>query len=81
MKKLFLLIATASAFGSMLSDATITKKERKFALKLLADTENSVPNSVKGLSDAQLKFKSAPDAGVWRNVSSILPFRNRRCGN
>ncbi len=61
MKKLFLLIATASAFGFMLSDATITKKERKFALKLLADTENGVLNSVKGLSDAQLKFKSAPD--------------------
>jgi uncharacterized damage-inducible protein DinB len=61
MKKLLLLIATASALGFISSNTTISGKERRFALKLLSNTEDGVLNSVKGLSEAQLKFKSAPD--------------------
>jgi len=40
---------------------TLSKKERHYAIQLLKDTENDVLNKVKGLSEAQLKFKPAPD--------------------
>jgi hypothetical protein len=39
----------------------ITQSEREQALKYLADTRDSVTDAVKGLSEAQLKFKPAPD--------------------
>jgi len=40
---------------------TLTDKERKDAIDQLAKTEQGVFNSLKGLSDAQLNFKPAPD--------------------
>jgi hypothetical protein len=38
-----------------------TKKERQYAIKFLKETENDVLDKVKGLSEAQLKFKPGPD--------------------
>jgi len=40
---------------------TLSKKEREYAVKFLKGTENDVLNKIKGLSEAQLKFKPAPD--------------------
>jgi len=40
---------------------TLSDKERKDAIDLLSKTELGVFNSLKGLSDAQLNFKPAPD--------------------
>jgi len=40
---------------------TLTDKERKDAIDQLAKPEQGVFNSLKGLSDAQLNFKPAPD--------------------
>jgi hypothetical protein len=42
-------------------EGTLSKKERQNAIKLLKDTENDVLSKLKGLSEAQLKFKPAPD--------------------
>ena len=39
----------------------LTTQEREYAIKLSKDTELGVINSVKGLSEAQLKFKAAPE--------------------
>ncbi|MEI9912730.1 MAG: DinB family protein [Bacteroidota bacterium] len=39
------------------------KKEKKSAAKFLKETKKEVAAAVKGLSEAQLKFKPAPD--VW----------------
>jgi len=39
----------------------LTKKERQYAVKFLKETENDVLFKIKGLSEAQLKFKPAPD--------------------
>lgn len=39
----------------------LSKKERQFAIKFLKQTENDVLDKLKGLSDAQLTFKIAPD--------------------
>ena len=40
---------------------TITDKERKDAVDLLTKTEQGVFDAIKGLSDAQLKYRAAPD--------------------
>jgi len=40
---------------------TLSKKEREYAVKFLKGTENDVLNKIKGLSEAQLNFKPAPD--------------------
>jgi hypothetical protein len=61
MRKLLFLCAAflVSSFTSM--SPTLTDKERKDAVEQLAKTEQGVFNSLKGLSDAQLNFKPAPD--------------------
>ena len=60
MKKL-IFMASAIMMLSFLVIDPISKKERKDALKLLKDTEQGVKDQVKGLTEAQLKFKPAPD--------------------
>jgi hypothetical protein len=60
MKKLFLM-ASAILMLSFLVVDPISKKERKDAIKLLKDTEKGVKDQVKGLTEAQLKFKPGPD--------------------
>lgn len=63
MKKLLLLTLMLSTLSFTTSGDTISKKEKKFAAKFLKETKKQVEGAVKGLSDAQLKFKPAPD--VW----------------
>jgi uncharacterized damage-inducible protein DinB len=41
---------------------TISKKEKKFAAKFLKQSREAVFDAVKGLSEAQLKFKPAEDS-------------------
>jgi hypothetical protein len=60
MKKLFLLTSAVMMLSFLVVDP-ISQKERKDAIKLLKDTEKGVFDQVKGLSEAQLKFKPAPD--------------------
>ncbi len=60
MKRLFLL-ASAIMMLSFLVVDPISKKERSYASKLLKETEKAVKGQIKGLSEAQLKFKPAPD--------------------
>ena len=62
MKKLFLM-ASALLMLSFLVVDPISKKERSYAIKLLKDTEKGVKDQVKGLTEAQLKFK--PGADRW----------------
>jgi uncharacterized damage-inducible protein DinB len=61
MKKLLIFGSAILLFSFVASDYAITKKERKSAVNLLKDTETGVFIAVKGLSDAQLNFKPAPD--------------------
>jgi len=60
MKKLLFLGSAILLFSFIATDA-ITKKERKSADHLLKETETGVFAAVAGLSEAQLKFKPAPD--------------------
>ena len=62
MKKpaIFVLSLLLFSFTSI-RPGSLTDKERKDAIDLLSKTEQGVFDAVKGLSDAQLKFKAAPD--------------------
>lgn len=60
MKKLFLMTSALLMLSFLVVDP-ISKKERKDAVKLLKDTEKGVKDQVKGLTEAQLKFKPGPD--------------------
>lgn len=57
---LFCTMALA-AFAFMAPDKTLSKKERKEAIQLLKSTEKDLLQELKGLSEAQLTYKPAPD--------------------
>lgn len=63
MKSLFSLLVLSILFSSftIVNKAELTESERKFAVDHLIKTRDDLINSVKGLSDAQLNFKPAPD--------------------
>lgn len=61
MKKLLLCISAFIALSFIPVTGGLTQKERDDAARFLQDTENGVINSIKGLSEAQLKFKPAED--------------------
>jgi hypothetical protein len=61
MKKLLLIPVFAFLAFSVTEPKSLEKKERKFAKDFLKDTRSDIVKTVKGLSDAQLKFKAAPD--------------------
>jgi DinB superfamily len=56
---LTLLVITGLA--GTINDNSLSKPERKFATVLMKDTYKDAVAATKGLSDAQLNFKAAPD--------------------
>jgi hypothetical protein len=63
MKNSFLLIAIISLFGSKPVDKTLTTQERDFATQFMIKTRDTLLLDVKGLTVAQLNFKS--DTSRW----------------
>jgi hypothetical protein len=61
MKKLLLFTVLITGLSFVPASDGVSKKEKKSAAKFLKDAEKSILNSVKGLSENQLKFKPAPD--------------------
>jgi len=61
MKTLLLVPILALLAFTISEPKSLEKKERKFAKDFLKDTKSDVVKTVRGLSDAQLKYKIAPD--------------------
>lgn len=61
MKKISLFLLSCILFSFTTADNSISKEERKKASDFLQDTKKGIQDAVQGLSDAQLKFKPAPD--------------------
>jgi hypothetical protein len=61
MKKILLFLSATMLLSFSLADTTISKEERKKAIDFLKETKKGVWDATQGLSEAQLKFKSAPD--------------------
>ncbi|MBL7747900.1 MAG: DinB family protein [Chitinophagaceae bacterium] len=59
--RLLLLLLVITGFAGTISDNAISKDERKYAAGLMKETYKEALKSVKGLSEAQLSFKAAPD--------------------
>jgi hypothetical protein len=59
--RLLLLLLVTTGFAGTVSDNTISKAERKYAAGLMKETYKDAIKSIKGLSEAQLDFKAAPD--------------------
>jgi hypothetical protein len=63
MKKILVFPLVLLMISFSYKSDTISKKEKKYATKFLKETKKEVTDVVKGLSEAQLKFKPAED--VW----------------
>ena len=61
MKKVFLPCLTLLLLAAAVFGQTLTQADRDRGLQSLEQTRDGVVAAVKGLSDAQMKFKPAPD--------------------
>lgn len=61
--KLFTLLIAFGFCGSLMAQTPLTKEEKDFAIKYLNEATKELERTVKGLSEAQLKFR--PDANSW----------------
>lgn len=74
------MLVTASLYaqGPSAETNSLTKAEREQAISYLKETQDDFLKSIKGLSDEQWKFKSAPIDGRWRRLRNTSEFRNKR---
>src|SRR5690242_9704583 len=61
MKKVSLLLSTLLLLSIAALGQSLTQADRDRAVKYLEQTRDGVVSATKGLSEAQMKFKSAPD--------------------
>lgn len=61
MGRYLLTLLVITGLAGTIEDNTLSKNERKFALTLMKETYKEVVKATKGLSEAQLNFKAAPD--------------------
>lgn len=61
MGRSLLVLLVVTGLAGTINDSSLSKKERKFGTNLLKDTRDDAINATKGLSDAQLNFKAAPE--------------------
>ncbi|MFI5154097.1 MAG: DinB family protein [Chitinophagales bacterium] len=69
MKNIFSIVAAILLIHFSFAQNTLSKKERKFAANYMKETRDSLLKEIKGLSEAQMNFKPAPDK--W-NIATIL---------
>lgn len=60
--KIFLLVIAATLTSFNIKDSTLTDAERTSAINYLKETKENLMNTVKGLSEAQLNFKTSPES-------------------
>lgn len=61
--KLFTLLIAFGFSGSLMAQTPLTREEKDFAIKYLSEATKELERTVKGLNEAQLKFR--PDANSW----------------
>jgi len=61
MKKVSLLLCALLFLGTAAFGQALTQADRERGMKYLQQTRDGVVSATKGLSEAQMKFKSAPD--------------------
>ena len=61
MGRSLLTLLVITGLAGTIDNNTLTKENRKYATGLMKDTYRDAIKSVKGLSEAQLNYKAAPD--------------------
>ena len=61
MGRSLLTLLVITGLAGTINDNSLSKKERKFGVSLLKETRDEAINATKGLSDAQLNYKAAPE--------------------
>jgi len=61
MGRTLLSLLVITGLAGTINNNTLTKEDRKYATGLMKDTYKDAVKSVKGLSEAQLNYKAAPD--------------------
>jgi hypothetical protein len=61
MRKVLLVICAALCLGSVTFGQALTAADRDHGVKYLEEKRDAIVDSTKGLSEAQWKFKAAPD--------------------
>ncbi len=69
MGRYLLTLLVVTGLAGTVNNNTVSKEERKYAVSLMKDTYKDAVKSVKGLSEAQLNFKAAPDK--WSVLNCI----------
>ena len=59
--RLLLTLLVITGLAGTLKDTSLSHKERKSAMTLMKDSKTAALKSIKGLSEAQLNFKSSTD--------------------
>lgn len=87
MAKLGLLMLLFFGLAAVPADNQLAKKDKKFIVKHLKQSQKNLLKSIRGLSDAQMNFKPAPDkwsikecvqhltlaeAGLWQWMQGTL---------
>ena len=61
MGRSLLTLLVVTGLAGTINDTSISKKERKIGVGIMKDTRDDAVNATKGLSDAQVNFKAAPE--------------------
>jgi hypothetical protein len=59
--RFLLTMLVITGLAGTFRDSSLTNQERKVAVTILKETKSDILKAIKGLSDAQLNFKPAPD--------------------
>ncbi|NOT49753.1 MAG: DinB family protein [Chitinophagaceae bacterium] len=59
--RLFLTLMVITGLAGTITDYSVSKPERKYALSLMKETYKDAVKATKGLSEEQLNFKAAPE--------------------
>ena len=80
MKKLLVICSVLFLFSFVAADNPLTKKERKYALNLLRDTEKGLEKAIKGLSPEQLTFKPSEEQWSVEGCVKHIAFSEQMLG-
>ena len=78
--RFLLTVLVITGLAGTLKNSTLNKQERKVAVSELKETRAELLKSVKGLTDAQLDYKTAPDRWSIRECIYHISLVEKRLG-
>src|SRR5688572_10570932 len=79
--RFLLTVLVITGLAGTLKNSTLNKQERKVAVSELKETKAELLKSVKGLTDAQLDYKTAPERWSIRECIYHIALTEKRLGS